>query len=864
MLIAQQIREWFAANRQRLTGRGVWFQGGEPGTQNPEEFSRARLRVLIVRLSPYSEVAAGITHTYLYQMAAAVAGVFVDMAFMPPENDERLFREAGVPLLSGVGSKEPATAFDLVAVSNSVLQELINLPALLRYSGLPLSCRQRDEQGSPLLVLGGSNSYTHSILHGPVSGDCGLVDAVLMGDGEQVFARMLALLRDNATLPRSEKLSLLQSSLPGLYLPGSYHQVFTDNPSLVGSLPSRCSPTNDGELIAIEAEAGAPLPVPSNKTACSDTSETWLGGPLLYEGAGSSHVLVSAGCPSFCSFCKESWEQKPYRETPLEQALAAARQLKAGLGLSEISLMTFNANTCSDIYALVDRLGQMFARVSIKSQRFDAVVNAPELLDLQFEAGKRTYTCAMEGISDRMRILLQKNLDEKTILAGVDLLMQRNMRQMKVFLILTGYEQDADVDEFRAFLEKIRQRTAGGKARPRLTFSFAVLFRAPQTPMQYAPSRCSAAAMQKQLDALCAIISAAGFEARISSGPEDAEVSEFIAYADRRHTPILVEASIARGFRYHGEISRKLHEFWRQRLKQLRLTLLCDSERSPATVFPWDDIDTGISKTFLYKIWQQIESGGEIRACLAAPWGSGKCAGCGACRSPGEMSALNQLGPELSPTRAKPAEQKTGQLWLLFRVPARWAYCSREFVAAALARRFMLDVPGAVDWFRRVELLEPAFFSHGLALACLNGCGKAPELPRNAETVIGGAHVAAHDSSDIEIVSLLPSVKKAEECLYPMLLAANMPGETGAVAREIDELLTRYKLKNQKQRQNGWMNWQINTGQAKKSGLSKISLREEDALLQVTLLSQPELFMLNKLFADHPPAIIRLSCPPKG
>ena len=849
MLSSQQITEWFATNRQRMTGRGVWFQGGEPGSQNPEEFGCAGLRVLIVRLSPYSEVAAGITHTYLYQMAAAVAGVFVDMSFMPPENDERLFREAGVPLLTGIGSKEPAAAFDLIAISNSVLQELINLPALLRYSELPLSCRRRDEKGSPLLILGGSNSYTHSILHGPVDegGDCGLVDGVLPGDGEQVFAQMLTLLRDNVALPRAERLHLLQRSLPGFYLPQSYHQKFTDS-----------------ELIVIEAEAGAPLPVPSNKTACRDTSETWLGGPLLYEGSGSSHVLVSAGCPSFCSFCKESWEQKPYRETPLDQALAAARQLKAGLGLSEISLMTFNANTCSEIYALVDRLGQMFSRVSIKSQRFDAVVNAPELLDLQFEAGKRTYTCAMEGISNRMRVLLQKNLDEKTILAGVDLLMQRNMRQMKVFLILTGYEQDADVDEFRVFLEKIRQRTAGGKARPRLTFSFAVLFRAPQTPMQFAPARQSVPEMQKQLDMLCSFISASGFEARISSGPEDAEVSEFIAYADRRHTPILVEASVARGFRYHGEISRKLHEFWRQRLKQLRLTLLSDSERSPATVFPWDDIDTGINKAFLYKIWQQIEGGGEIRACLAPPWGSGKCVGCGACRSPGEMAALNRLGPELSPQRAKSAEQKAGQLWLLFRVPAKWAYCSREFVAAALARRFMLDVPGAVDWFRRVELLEPAFFSHGLAVACLNGCGESPEFPAQKRSTAALTISGAHAADDIEIVSKLPPGKKPEERLYPMVLEALAPDEAAVVAREIDTLLTRYKLKNQKQRQNGWLNWQINTGQAKKSGLSKISLREEDALLQVTLLSQPELFMLNKLFADHPPAITSLNCSTKS
>ena len=122
--------------------------------------------------------------------------------------------------------------------------------------------------------------------------------------------------------------------------------------------------------------------------------------------------------------------------------------------------------------SLPNELGSHFDRVAIKSQRFDAVVNAPELLDLQFDAGKRTYTCAMEGISDRLRMFLQKNLDEPTILRGIDLLMQRNMRQLKVFLILTGYEEKADFDEFRAFLDKIGSKTQSGKNKPHISVLF--------------------------------------------------------------------------------------------------------------------------------------------------------------------------------------------------------------------------------------------------------------------------------------------------------------------------------------------------------------------------------------------------------
>ncbi|MDD3148363.1 MAG: hypothetical protein PHD82_13800, partial [Candidatus Riflebacteria bacterium] len=206
-----RIREWFASNRHQMSGNGVWFSGGEPNTLDPELFSGARVRILIVRLSEYKDVAAGITHSYLYQMASSVDGCFVDMAFMPPERDEKLMIAAGIPLLTGTNTKFPAAAFDVVAISNSVLQELINLPALLHFSGLPLSRSAREAAASPLVILGGSNSSVHSILHGQTGDGAaeGLVDAVIMGDGERVLAEALSLVRDNRDCARPELLKMM-------------------------------------------------------------------------------------------------------------------------------------------------------------------------------------------------------------------------------------------------------------------------------------------------------------------------------------------------------------------------------------------------------------------------------------------------------------------------------------------------------------------------------------------------------------------------------------------------------------------------------------------------------------------------------
>ncbi len=829
---SDQIKDWFIKERRKLSGKGVWLQGGEPNTLSPELFKTASIKVLFVRLSAYSDVSAGITHSYLYQMGASVEGCYIDMAFLPPERDEQLMREAGIPLLLGTTSKEPAANFDVIAISNSVLQELVNLPALLEFSGIPLSRDERMEKNAPIVLMGGSNSCTHSILHGEVSenGKSGLVDGIQMGDGEQVFAKALCLIRDNKNLKRADLLKLLRDNVTGFYEPSSYSQIFEKD-----------------LLTSIKPAEGAPFPVKSSKTACEDNSETFTNGPVLYEGAGASHVIVSAGCPSFCSFCKESWEQKPYRENSFATVFNAALKLKANMGLNEIALMTFNANTCSDVFDIVSKLGNYFDRVSIKSQRFDAIVNAPELLDLQFDAGKRTYTCAMEGISNSMRKLLQKNLDEETILRGIDLLMQKNMRQMKVFLIITGYETQDDVNEFKNFLDKIGTRTQSGKNKPKITFSFAVLFRAPQTPMQFAGKRADSKQIKSMLESLCSSIKSVGYEARISSGVEDALLSEYIAYSDRRFTKILVEASIKYGARYRGEIDSRILKVWQNLLNQYKLPVVSEQKRELTTVLPWDDIDTGINKEFLWHTFNNVKNGKEFRACLAKPWGDAVCSGCGACKTLDYRNTLHKMGPDLANKKnIISSNSKRFTSWLSFEIPEKWAYCSRDFIKAALARRLMLDSNDLAESFMKVDKVEPEIFCSGKAIAKVS-------FSRPVKDVKSIVY-----SDDISNISVFLPKKKEEETAFPVVLELAGIEDKAAYSREIDAILTKYSLKNLKQRTNGWLNWQINVGQAKKAGISKISLNEESGVMRMTIIKWPELFLLNKLSMDKPYFVVSI------
>lgn len=832
------IVQWYEAHRAEMTNDGLWFLGGEPGTQPPSAWDGANLRVLIVRLSGYHDVATGITHSYLHQMARDVDGVFADLAFLPPHRDEALMRRDGVPLLTGTTSKRPAAEFDLIAISNSIVQELLNLPALLYYSGIPLTRQGRTESNSPLVILGGSNSSATAVLHGPVSalqaGE-GLVDGVVIGDGDEAFGQLLRVLSAHRKASRIERLSRIGENVVGLYDPAKYNYTYTEA----------------GRLTAIVPEAGAPFPVKANHADLAGLRRAHAKSPIWYDedSAGASHVIVTAGCPYVCSFCKESWEQKPYRERTVDDIVRDALELKAALGLHEIALYTFNANTYTGLMPLLDRLDPMFERVAIKSQRFDAIAKAPALLERQLAAGKRSYTCAMEGVSDRLRTLLQKGLPETRLMAGFDELFRKNVRQMKVFVIVTGFEEKADLDEFASFLSKLRKKLDGMKGRPVLTFSFATLFRPPHTPLQYAFPRPAPDELERIELQLASLVRKTGFETRTSAGASDAVVSEYLAYGGRRCTSILVSASIERNQRYRGEIDRETAAYWVQTVKRANLADVLFPRGDPGEVLPWDDIDVGVTKAFLLSNWNMLREGRELPSCIRPPWGSGQCSGCGACRSDAERKRTLEAGPgEMARSPVLPvASAKLVRFRVEAQVPRRWADVGNGFLGAALTRLLLQKLPGWLEPFVCVESVMERRKAFGVCLADVLLRG-SPTVPANVAWPLVDDAPDGMESA-LRILSVKPAGKPLTDDPRPFLLRFHLDPQTDrtSISKRIDGMLAKYRYKHQKLWRGEFLHWEIQTGQAKKCGISKIRWPRDGAELFVDILHWPEPHLISQL-----------------
>ncbi len=447
-------------------------------------WEQASLRVLIARLSPYGDVDRSTTHLFLAQEARrGGSGVFVDFCFFPAREDAALLAAYGVPPLVGVASSRSVEDFDLVLVSCSFVPELLNLPALLERSGLPVMAG--DRPAGPAFVLGGSSALaSQAVVSG--SGDA-MADAIFFGDGEGHVEHLARLFVEMRASGKRERLRRAAGEIAGLWLAGS-------------------------TTVAVKA---AVCPAPRARELVTEY-------PVLPgREAATARLQISYGCPFTCAFCFEGYGRKPYREVPAEELLAAAAELKRATGARSLELSSFNFNTHRDIMPLVLELNRLFAEVSLMSQRADILADTRGLLEAEMAAGKRTFTLGVEGVSERQRRFMDKRLDEGRLRRVLSDLLAAGAREAKLFYLLSGYETDEDFAELKAFLAWLRAEAEAKRNRTRIVFSFNRLIRMPFTPLAFDRLLLEQEQWQPAVSRARSAVTGAGYEFRLaSSWPE--------------------------------------------------------------------------------------------------------------------------------------------------------------------------------------------------------------------------------------------------------------------------------------------------------------------------------------------------------
>lgn len=618
-------------------------------------FETAPFRVLVARLSPLRDVDRSFTHFLLFsEVRRALPEAFVDLAFFSPDAPQPL---------RGLDSGRPLTDFDLVLLSNAYTLELVNLPYVLRQSGLPLFAGEREE--GPVLLLGGSNAMATQAVIRP-DGDA-LVDGIFFGEGEGRVGEIVAALAQPGA--KRERLEAAAATGPGLWVAGSFRPV----------IRAVCRPA-----------AGA-LP----------TDYPLLNTPEAH----TAYLQITYGCPAFCSFCFEGYDRKPYRELPAADLLTAARNLKAAQGAEEVSLYSFNFNTHSEIFVLLLELHRLFDRVGLKSQRADILLRTPGLLEAELAAEKREFTLGIEGISERQRAFLHKTLSTDDIAALLERLLREPVRRVKLFYILTGHETEADLAEFRAFVRWLRGVWDASPSRPRVIFSFGPLVRMPFTPMRHDRLFLDERHWRPLAGAVKSACDLAGFEFRMAVDWPTYFVDQVLALGGYwLHEPLI---ALARRGPYRPE--RLPREYWEGLRTWMEERGHWDKaflgEKGPDYPFPLGFVQSDIPPEFLYRQYQEARAGLDRGYCLGSTEGPGRCLGCGACPDEGHRRAIlhhrisvPELGPYLAELRALVSRKRSLRpVYYRIRTDGALSGTLPEFLNAFVFRRLLAAVPDLVE-----------------------------------------------------------------------------------------------------------------------------------------------------------------------
>jgi len=521
----------------------------------------------------------------LYDLLNRQDGVLAERVYAPWVDMEQAMRAVGLPLFS-LESRRPLAEFDLVGFSLPYEQLYTNLLNMLDLACLPVLAAERDER-YPLVIAGGGATYNPEPL-------AGFVDAFVLGEGEEVILEVTAAVRE-AKRQNSTREALLRrlARIQGVYVPRFYEVAYHGDGTI-----AKVRPKFPEAQIPVRKRIVAILPPPLTRPVV----------PYVDTVHNRATIEIQRGCGRGCRFCQAGMVYRPVRERPVDEILDAVDAIIANTGFEEIALLSLSSGDYSQIETLVRELvarhGERHLSISLPSLRIESV--SVGLMEQLQAAGRRSsFTFAPEAATERLRGIINKPIADEDLLAVVEEVYSRGWKTIKLYFMIGHPTQTLDdvaaIAELTMRVRRVGRQVIGRKAQ--VNVSVSTLVPKPHTPFQWVPL-ADEADIRAHQEYLKENLRGPGLKLNWNSYQET--LLETVLCRGDRRLGAAIHRAWQLGARFDGWSDQFKVEAWRQAFCEAGLDIGFYARRPRALdeVFPWDHIDTGVTKAYLARDYQ--------------------------------------------------------------------------------------------------------------------------------------------------------------------------------------------------------------------------------------------------------------------
>jgi len=545
---------------------------------------------------------------------------------------ETLMRENQVSQFT-LEAHRPVGAFDLFGLSFATELGYTNMLTAIDLAGVPIHAVDRDET-HPIVVAGGHAAFNPEAI-------ADFIDCAVIGDGEQAVLAVTDIVADfkrGGSVGGRHELLLRLAKSGVVYVPQFYDVEYLEDGRI-----RRVAPNQPG------------VPFRVAKHTVSNLDEWPYPKAPLVPLAESVHERMSVeifrGCTRGCRFCQAGMITRPVRE---RSKTTIAEMVANGLektGYEEIGLLSLSSADHSEIADIAKGLADQYedsqTALSLPSTRVDAF-NIDLANELSRNGRRSGLTFAPEGGSERIRKVINKMVTEEDLIRTVTAAYAAGWRQVKLYFMCgLPTETDEDVVQIARLAHEVIKagREASGRKDIRCTVSIGGFVPKPHTPFQWAAQLdhvTTDARLKKLRDA---IREDRAFGKSIGVRYHDGKpgvVEGLLSRGDRRVGRVIEEVW-RNGARFDGWSEHFSYDNWMKAAQVALAELPVDvdwytiRERELSEVLPWDHLDSGLDKEWLWDDWQDALAEVEVEDCRWTP-----CFDCGVCD---HMGTEIQIGP---------------------------------------------------------------------------------------------------------------------------------------------------------------------------------------------------------------------------